>query len=125
MTYTAENITNIKLAGNLENYIETERKLIDRLENAEVLFDEQGKNTISYGHLYGRIGINMETAAPEVVASMSYSDWAKSWKLSGFDNDQSRAMAYASAALKNTLVEDGKKILSEARSRLATLQAAQ
>lgn len=122
--YTAENITNIKGAGKLNDYIDHERKLIAALENAEIKFDEQGAHTVSFAHLYGRYDIDVETAEPAAIAWVSYGDWNGRWVLSSFDNDQSRGLAYARAALRNKLTEDGKKVLSEARQRLSALEAA-
>jgi hypothetical protein len=126
MTYTAENIANIKRNGDLDAYIAHEEQLIASLEAAEIEFGKQGRDSVSYAHLYGRIGIDVDnSAAPHnAVASTSYIDWSGSWSVASFDGDQGRALAYARAALRNQLTRDATALLAASRARLASLQAA-
>ena len=124
MTYTAETIVNIKRAGNLANYIDMERKTIAAFDGAEIKYDEQGKDSVSLAHLYGRLDIDMETASPVAIASVSYGDWVGRWSLASFNGDQARALAYARGALKNRLQADAKDIVAKAKARLASLEAA-
>ncbi|WP_420961089.1 hypothetical protein [Brucella sp. IR073] len=123
MTYTAENVANIKRAGNLDAYIAHERQFIETLENAEIRYNTHGDRTVSYGHLYGRYGFDDETA--EVVAYKGWGDWEDRRPVASFDGDGNRALAYARTALENHLTELGKEVLEEARLRLIALEAAQ
>lgn len=126
MAYNAENINDIKRAGKLESYIEMERKLIDRLESAKIEYDVQGRDSVSYGHLYGEIWIDTDVGnLYDVVATViAGSDWSKRWSDASFSG-QANARAYARAALENQLKKDAALILDAARNGLATLLAAQ
>lgn len=124
MSYTAENLANIKRDGNMESYIALARNMVASLESAKITYDEQGKDSVSFAHLYGRVGIEVETAEPRAYAQISYGDWEKSWMVASFDNDQSRAVAFARTALANKLIEDGQELLAKFRIRLAALEGA-
>lgn len=127
MAYSAENINDIKRAGRLEDYIAMERELIERLEDAKIEHDVQGRDSVSYGHLYGRIWIDSDVKNSfDVVATVSAgSDWSKRWSGESFGDNQQRARAYAVAALSSQLKGDAARILGAARGRLATLLASQ
>lgn len=124
MTYTADNIANIKRMGQLDSYIAHERKLIAEIEAGEIRRDEQGTDTVSFAHLYGRYHIDTDDMSV-VAYVVAGSEWSHRWMLSGFDGDQSRGMAYARAALANQLKTDAATLASKARARLAELEAAQ
>lgn len=125
MTYTAENIRDIKAAGQLEGYIAHERTIIANLDTAEVIYDAQGEHSASYAHLTGRYGTDFEDGGRNVVVWLSYDrDWERKFPLGSFDNDFDRAFAYAKATLRNKLIKDGKALRASAIARLAALEAA-
>lgn len=122
--YTAENITSLKRAGQLASYIAHARKVIDELEAGSIEHDQQGRDTVSFAYLWGRIGIDVETAEPYAYAYITYGDWTREFPLASFEGDQKRALAYARAALKNKLTEDAADRLQRFRDELAELEAA-
>ena len=124
MTYTAENIANIKRAGNLEAYIAAERETLAKIDGIAAV-EVEGEQMIQLGYLYGRFGGEIGGENGDVVfASISTgSDWAKSWNLKSFAGEKA-AIAYAKAALKNELERMASKIISEKRARIASLEAA-
>lgn len=125
MAYTAENIRNIKAAGQLESYIAHEREIIAKLENADVVYDAQGENTASFAHLHGSYGTDFEDGGRNIVVGLAYDrDWVRKFPIESFANDFGRAYAYAKATLRNKLIEDGKALRAAAKARLAALEAA-
>ncbi len=127
MGYTAENIRNIKSSGQFDSYVDHERSLIASLEAAEFEYDKQGDGSVSVAHLYGRVGIDVDDSAyphNAVARIVAGSGWEKKWPVANFDGDQQHALKYAKGALENELKRVRVKVLTEARSRLAALEAA-
>lgn len=127
MGYTAENIRNIKSSGQFDSYVDHERSLIASLEAAKIEYDKQGEDSVSVTHLYGRVGIDVDDSAyphNAVAWIVAGSDWEKKWPVANFDGDQRHALKYAKGALENELERVRVKVLAEARSRLAALEAA-
>lgn len=127
MTYTADNIANIKSMGALDGYIASERKLVDALSAAIVedvpataRDDEYSERIIQVGHLYGRYGSTMGDTYAYIVAG---GDWSKSWPTPSFASNTA-ARAYARAALVNELKKCCDRILAGASKNLAALEAA-
>ena len=126
MAYTTENIANIKASGQIENYIAHETKMIEKLENARIEEGKQGEGSVSIAHLYGHYGIDVDdSAAPHnAVAWIVGSDWRKKWPVENFGGDQPQSLRYAKGALVSELEALKSRMLSEARARLAALEAA-
>lgn len=128
MTYTAENILNIKRDGKLDVYLETERKLIASLEGAEIEETEKtsGSGEMKLAHFYGRYsaGEDFINASGGVFASdafSSFGDLSEEWKNFPTLN---AAKQYARAALRNHLQGVATDALKKAKARLASLEAA-
>jgi len=124
MGFSAENIANIKRYGQLEMYIEHERRMISNLEVAEIIEDAAGPDSLSYAHLRGRYGIDVDDSAYPHNAIAWSGDWMGRWPVQSFDGDQERALAYARAALRNHLVAKGRSLLAGAKVNLSMLEAA-
>jgi len=124
--YTPENITNIKRNGQLDDYIAFERDTIAKLQAASIQHDvypdgTPGEELVSYGYLYGRLWIS---DTKEVVAWFVSGSWEKRWSLAAFDGNETRALAYARAALASELEKVGKRVLADKAAGVAALEAA-
>jgi hypothetical protein len=128
MAYTAQNIANIKRAGNLNEYIAMERKLIESLRGAEITETDTslGGGRMQTAHIYGEYSagedfINAKGGIYASDARCLFGDMDKEFK-----NFQSlnAAKQYARAALRNHIQAFADSVLSDANSRLAALEAA-
>lgn len=127
MTYTAQNIANIKRDGKMDDYIAMERQLIDNLKNATLVeTGDDGEGRMQFAHIYGTWSagedfINAEGGVWASDVKCDFGDFRKEWK-----NFQSMnaARQYARAALRNHISAFAATVLADAKGRLASLEAA-
>lgn len=117
MSYTAENIANIKASGNLAAYIEHDRKLVTSIQSAELIDDGRA---LQFAHFRGEYGVMIDNDKFSAWARVSADDFDKEW--TGFETETA-ARAYARAALINRIKCVAHDILSDAGQRLAQLDA--
>lgn len=122
MTYTAENIENIKRDNKLSDYIDHTERLIAELEKAK--FEEKKISNhvhmVYYAHFHAEI-------EPYINENDKYCVSVSSYFFSGqWENfvSENAAMQYARAAWRNNILKKAKEVLAIARSDLEALKAA-
>lgn len=134
MTYTAENIADIKRGGNFEGYMAMERKLVETLSAAKLVetVDDRGNGEMSIAHLRGEYAAWMREGEKGewIYESSAFSRHGKTLESGPLSREWSNfptmnaAKQYARAALRNHLEGVAAEVLKEARERLASLEAA-
>lgn len=119
MSFTSENLRDIKARGDLDSYIAHEKGRLESLLNAE-FEDDQKHGIIKFGYLHGSYGDNGDG---EYWASTSTSRFSKSWPSQGFASHKA-ALAYARAALRNEMAKWAADCIADARENLQVLESA-
>lgn len=127
MTYTAENIRNLKRDGLLGDYIAMTRETIAKLEAAELVesgTDGKGFMEIAHFHGWWEAGEDSFRGHGGTFASSVHGHfWTGKNEWVNFPTLHA-ASQYAKAALRNHLTALAKDVLAENRRRLAVLEAA-